>query len=96
MLLTDIDGVISTAAATTEFFHNENVVKISDNAENSQQTMGDQVRNRLVQAIEVLGGLDGIIAGALTTMQGRDHSGDQMKDMLTQTDVLKHARKIVS
>ena len=48
--------------------------------------LGDGVRNRLVQAIEVrsesLGGLDGIIAGALTSMKG-GKSGEQMKDMLT-------------
>jgi hypothetical protein len=50
--------------------------------------LGDMVRNRLVQAIEVrsesLGGLDGIIAGALTTIKGGDgESGDQMSTMLT-------------
>ena len=48
--------------------------------------LGDNVRHRLVEAIEVrsesLGGLDGIIAGALTTMQ-TNKAGDQMKDMLT-------------
>jgi hypothetical protein len=50
--------------------------------------LGDSVRDRLVQAIEVrsesLGGLDGIIAGALTSVKGKgSESGDQMKDMLT-------------
>lgn len=48
--------------------------------------LGEKVRDRLVEAIEVrsesLGGLDGIIAGALTTMKGTG-SGTQMKDMLT-------------
>jgi hypothetical protein len=48
--------------------------------------LGEKVRDRLVEAIEVrsesLGGLDGIIAGALTTMKTGE-SGDQMKDMLT-------------
>jgi hypothetical protein len=49
--------------------------------------LGDIVRNRLVEAIEVrsesLGGLDGIIAGALTTIKGDVESGDQMSNMLT-------------
>lgn len=54
---------------------------------------GDAVKNRLVEAIEIrsesLGGLDGIIAGALTTVKskatgaGYDYSGDQMRDLLT-------------
>ena len=55
--------------------------------------MGDAVRSRLVDAIEVRsgsqGGLDGIIAGALTTIttSGKE-SGDKMQGMLTklQTD----------
>lgn len=51
--------------------------------------MGDAVRARLVDAIEVRsgsqGGLDGIIAGALTTIAaGGKDSGDQMQSMLTQ------------
>jgi hypothetical protein len=50
--------------------------------------LGDSVRDRLVRAIEVrsesLGGLDGIIAGALTTAKTKGgESGDKMKDMLT-------------
>lgn len=59
--------------------------------------LGDQVRDRLVSAIEVrsesLGGLDGIIAGALTSLNVNDRAaaaksasttgGDQMKSMLT-------------
>lgn len=59
--------------------------------------LGDKVRDRLVSAIEVrsesLGGLDGIIAGALTSMKVNDRvegvksvsskGGNQMKDMLT-------------
>lgn len=57
--------------------------------------LGDNVRNRLVQAIEVgsdsLGGLDGIIAGALTTFKqktggiakaGDDISGDKLSTIL--------------
>jgi hypothetical protein len=49
--------------------------------------LGDVVRDRLVEAIEVrsesLGGLDGIIAGALTSFkQGSSGSGDQMSNML--------------
>ncbi|KAG7373046.1 hypothetical protein IV203_033770 [Nitzschia inconspicua] len=56
--------------------------------------LGDTIRDRLVTAIEVrsesLGGLDGIIAGALTTMKNvgnnnnNNGSADQMKDMLTK------------
>lgn len=51
--------------------------------------LGDAVRNRLVTAIEVRsgshGGLDGIIAGALTTVtQGGQASGDKMQSMLLQ------------
>ncbi|KAG7340392.1 hypothetical protein IV203_023935 [Nitzschia inconspicua] len=59
--------------------------------------LGDTIRDRLVTAIEVrsesLGGLDGIIAGALTTMKNVGNntnnnipngSADQMKDMLTK------------
>ena len=51
--------------------------------------LGDSVRNRLVQAIEVrsesLGGLDGIIAGALTSFKSSSSgSGDQLKEMLTK------------
>lgn len=50
--------------------------------------LGDSVRDRLVHAIEIrsesLGGLDGIIAGALTTAKAKGgESGDKMKDMLT-------------
>ncbi|KAL3944701.1 MAG: hypothetical protein SGBAC_001216 [Bacillariaceae sp.] len=50
--------------------------------------LGESVRDRLVQAIEIrsesLGGLDGIIAGALTTAKFKGgESGDQLKDMLT-------------
>lgn len=50
--------------------------------------LGDVVKNRLVEAIEVrsesLGGLDGIIAGALTTVKSKGgESGDQLRDMLT-------------
>lgn len=50
--------------------------------------LGESVRNRLVEAIEIrsesLGGLDGIIAGALTTVKGPgSEAGDQMKGMLT-------------
>jgi hypothetical protein len=49
--------------------------------------LGDAVRHRLVAAIEVRseshGGLDGIIAGALTTInQGGDNSGAEMQRML--------------
>jgi hypothetical protein len=49
--------------------------------------LGDAVRQRLVAAIEVRseshGGLDGIIAGALTTInQGGENSGDEMQKML--------------
>lgn len=47
--------------------------------------LGDAVKNRLIAAIEVrsesLGGLDGIIAGALTTIKSNG-SNDQMKSML--------------
>lgn len=51
--------------------------------------MGDAVRGRLVDAIEVRsgshGGLDGIIAGALTTITSRgETSGDKMQTMLTK------------
>eukprot|EP00980_Cylindrotheca_fusiformis_P001670 scaffold381_cov138-Cylindrotheca_fusiformis.AAC.6 len=50
--------------------------------------LGDSVRDRLVQAIELrsesLGGLDGIIAGALTTAKTKGgESGGKMKTMLT-------------
>ncbi|CAJ1927844.1 unnamed protein product [Cylindrotheca closterium] len=50
--------------------------------------LGESVRDRLVRAIEIrsesLGGLDGIIAGALTTARSKGgESGDQLKDMLT-------------
>ena len=64
--------------------------------------LGEKVRDRLVEAIEVrsesLGGLDGIIAGALTTMKGRGEAGSQMKDMLTMlqshaTSVTKDANE---
>lgn len=64
--------------------------------------LGERVRDRLVQAIEVrsesLGGLDGIIAGALTTIKGSGQAGDQMKDMLTMlqsraTSVTKNANE---
>lgn len=48
--------------------------------------LGEKVRGRLVEAIEVrsesLGGLDGIIAGALSSLKGSDKTGDQMKNML--------------
>ncbi len=48
--------------------------------------LGEKVRDRLVEAIEVrsesLGGLDGIIAGALTTFKGPEKKGDQLKNML--------------
>jgi hypothetical protein len=49
--------------------------------------LGDAVRHRLIAAIEVRsefhGGLDGIIAGALTTInQGGDNSGAEMQRML--------------
>jgi hypothetical protein len=49
--------------------------------------LGDAVRHRLIAAIEVRsefhGGLDGIIAGALTTInQGGDNSGAEMQKML--------------
>lgn len=49
--------------------------------------LGDAVRHRLVSAIEVRseshGGLDGIIAAALTTLsQGGESSGDEMQKML--------------
>lgn len=53
--------------------------------------MGDAVRSRLVDAIEVRsgsqGGLDGIIAGALTTISSTansNDSGDKMQNMLTK------------
>jgi hypothetical protein len=51
--------------------------------------MGDAVRSRLVDAIEVRsgshGGLDGIIAGALTTISSSgENSGDKMQMMLTK------------
>jgi len=71
--------------------------------------LGEHVRNRLVQAIEVrsesLGGLDGIIAGALTSMKTSSGSetaaaaaGDQMKGVLTTlqnraTSVTKEANE---
>jgi hypothetical protein len=67
--------------------------------------LGDKVRNRLVDAIEVrsesLGGLDGIIAGALTTFQqgnGAAINGGDMKAMLTSlqnqaSSVTKDARE---
>jgi hypothetical protein len=50
--------------------------------------LGDVVKSRLVEAIEVrsesLGGLDGIIAGALTTVRSKSaESGGQMNKMLT-------------
>ena len=50
--------------------------------------LGDAVKNRLVEAIEVrsdsLGGLDGIIAGALAKVRTTgQQSGDKMKTMLT-------------
>jgi hypothetical protein len=50
--------------------------------------LGETVRARLVEAIEVrsesLGGLDGIIAGALTTVKGSGgQTSDQMKGVLT-------------
>jgi hypothetical protein len=49
--------------------------------------LGDKVRGRLVEAIEVrsesLGGLDGIIAGALSTLKGSGDSGDHVKNMLS-------------
>lgn len=49
--------------------------------------LGDAVRSRLVSAIEVRsgsqGGLDGIIAGALTTVT---KSGDKMQSMLTNLE----------
>jgi len=51
--------------------------------------LGDAVKNRLVEAIEVrsesLGGLDGVIAGALAKVRTTgEQSGDKMKDMLSQ------------
>ena len=51
--------------------------------------LGDAVKKRLVEAIEVrsdsLGGLDGIIAGALAKVRTTgQESGDQMKVMLSQ------------
>eukprot|EP00934_Nitzschia_sp_Nitz4_P002390 Nitzschia sp. Nitz4//scaffold206_size41850//33575//38100//NITZ4_007428-RA/size41850-snap-gene-0.6-mRNA-1//-1//CDS//3329541583//2385//frame0 len=65
--------------------------------------LGEKVRDRLVEAIEVrsesLGGLDGIIAGALTTLQGAGSgTGDQVKDVLTSlqshaTSVTKDANE---
>jgi hypothetical protein len=50
--------------------------------------LGDVVKTRLVEAIEVrsesVGGLDGIIAGALTTVRSKSaESGGQMNKMLT-------------
>lgn len=50
--------------------------------------LGDAVRSRLVTAIEVRsgthGGLDGIIAGALSSIKSTgDSSGDQFQEMLT-------------
>lgn len=50
--------------------------------------LGDSVRDRLVHAIEIrsesLGGLDGIIAGALTSAKAKaGGEGDRMKDILT-------------
>lgn len=50
--------------------------------------LGDAVRHRLLNAIEVRseshGGLDGIIAAALTTLtQGGEHSGDELQKMLS-------------
>lgn len=50
--------------------------------------LGESVKNRLVEAIEIrsesMGGLDGIIAGALSQVQdsGKE-SGDKMKEMLS-------------
>mmetsp|Transcript_9313 Transcript_9313/g.25755 ORF Transcript_9313/g.25755 Transcript_9313/m.25755 type:complete len:1397 (-) Transcript_9313:48-4238(-) len=51
--------------------------------------LGDAVKNRLVEAIEVrsesLGGLDGIIAGALAKARTTgEQSGDKMREMLSQ------------
>lgn len=65
--------------------------------------LGDAVRHRLITAIEVRseshGGLDGIIAGALTTIsQGGENSGDEMQKMLanlqsTASSATKDARE---
>ena len=61
--------------------------------------LGDAVRSRLVTAIEVRseshGGLDGIIAAALTTLnQGGETSGDEMQKMLaTLQDTASSATK---
>lgn len=51
--------------------------------------LGESVKNRLVEAIEVrsesLGGLDGIIAGALSRVRTTgEQSGDKMREMLGQ------------
>jgi predicted XRE-type DNA-binding protein len=49
--------------------------------------LGDSLKDRLVKAIEVrsdsLGGLDAIIAGALTTVRSQDADANQIKDMLS-------------
>jgi hypothetical protein len=61
--------------------------------------LGDAVRSRLVNAIEVRseshGGLDGIIAAALTTLnRGGESSGDEMQKMLaTLQDTASSATK---
>ena len=48
--------------------------------------LGDAVKNRLVKAIEVrsesLGGLDGIIVGALSTIKTRGNTDNRISDML--------------